>query len=412
MKVYVEGYGCALNISDTEKIIGLLKKNRFAIVDKPSEADAVIINTCAVKLPTENRMIRRIRELISETNAKILVFGCLTAINPDRIPKNRRVVVVGTKLSELAKLLNLREKNVEFSPELEEVKFNPCVAIVPIARGCLGNCSYCAVKFARGKLQSYAVDSIVRKIRKELKKSREVWLTAEDTACYGFDIGTNLAELLKKILKIRGDYRIRIGMMNVNNLKLFLDEFLDVFEDKRIYKFLHLPVQSGSNRILKLMNRNYTANEFVEVVERIKKKFPEITLSTDVIVGFPTETEEDFKKTVALLKKIRATKVNISRYGVRPNTEAAKMEQIIERTKKERSRKLTKLCRELAFKENKKMVGRIEKILISAKGRDCLIGRTKNYKQVIVKENCKFCEFAKVKIVEARAYYLIGKLVE
>ena len=415
MHVFVEGYGCSLNRSDTEQVQGFLESQGFILVEKPENAGLIVINTCAVKEQTETKMLRRIKELnavAKKGKAVLVVFGCLPKINSKAIADiSEKIVQLGPSLEELASFLQLPPQ--KFSPELEEKKSSSIVSIIPIARGCLGNCSYCSVRSARGSLKSYSVSELNKKFKKAIKGSKEIWLTAQDCGCYGFDIGTNLAELLKELLKSEGEFRIRIGMANPGHLKKFLKEYLELFEDKRLYRFFHIPVQSGSNSVLRQMNRGYKKEDFLEIVKVIRNRFPNATISTDIIVGFPGESEDDFKQTLFLVKEAKPDTVNISRFGARPSTLAEKMPvQLHGRVKKKRSRELTLLCKEIALERNKGFVGLVQKILVNEKGKgNTFVGRTQDCKPVAVKENL-FGKFAKVKITKALSTHLLGKVIK
>jgi MiaB-like tRNA modifying enzyme len=414
MKAFVEGFGCSLNRADTEQIKGFLERNGFELVSKPENAKLLIINTCAVKEQTQSKMLRRIRELsglAEKTSAMLVVFGCLPKIDPGSVKRiSPKIAMAGPSLEELAGLLGLPGHS--FSPSLEEKRSSKWVSIIPVARGCLGQCAYCCVKNARGALKSYPIEGINRKFRKAIKETPEVWLTAQDCGCYGLDLGTSLAELLEALLENKGDFRIRVGMANPQHLSGFLGQYLALFKDPRLFRFFHLPVQSGSSKVLKKMNRHYTREGFLRMTKAIRGLYPEVTISTDVIVGFPGETKEDFEKTVSLLKKAKPDIVNISRFGARPLTLAEKMPgQLHGRIKKERSRALTKLCREISLERNSEMLGRTELVLFDEPGKKgTFVGRTQNYKPVAVK-NAKLGRFQKVKIKRAFPTFLEGEAV-
>ncbi|MFH1586408.1 MAG: tRNA (N(6)-L-threonylcarbamoyladenosine(37)-C(2))-methylthiotransferase [Candidatus Diapherotrites archaeon] len=408
MKFHVEGYGCSLNRSDTEKIRHFLSKHNCTIypLDK---AETIIINTCAVKEPTEFKMLNRIRELkkISDSNnAELIVFGCLAGMNAAKVMEiSKDIILIPPSLEELARHLGIEE--TEFSPAIESIRENEFVAIIPISRGCRNNCSYCGVKQVRGELKSYGIKELKENFTKEIARPCEVWLTAQDTADYGFDLGNSLPELLGQLLEIEGNYMIRIGMMNPKNLMRIKDELIPLMQDERVYKFLHIPVQSGSDRILKAMKRNYIAAEFLSLAKELKEKIPGLNISTDVIVGFPGESKDDFKKSVELLKELKPGVVNISRYGDRPNTAAEKMDgKIHGRDKKARSRELSSLCREIFLGENKAMEGKTLKIFVSEKGpKGGFVGRNLSYKPVVIGKDL-MGKMAKVKILRAHPFYL------
>jgi len=351
MKIYASVYGCPSNIADCEMALGLLQETGFEIVDDSGKSDLNIIFTCIVKTPTEQRMVQRIQQL-TKTGKPLIVAGCMPKTSQRAIEKiNPNASLLGPDSIEHivdAVRAALEGKKVIFvgderktKPGLPRVRKKESIGIVPISIGCLSDCSYCAVKFARGKLKSYPIEKIVQDVEALVKDGcKEIWLTSQDNGCYGLDIGTSLAELLEEVCKIKDDFKIRVGMMNPMHIKKFLDELVDAYKNEKIMKFLHLPMQSGSDRILQTMKRGYTVVKFEKIVERLKKEIPNLFLSTDVIVGFPGESDEDFQATVALMKKIKPGKVNVSKFGARAGTKAAKMKQIPTKTINERSKNL------------------------------------------------------------------------
>ncbi len=408
---FLETHGCSMSKNESEMVKGYLEQQGLIEVNSVKKADFVLINACGVKEVTENRMIKRIRELnvLKKKNAKLIVFGCLPRINPERIKKiDSSIFLAGPSLKEVSELVNVPE--LEFAPLVPVKKFNKFISIISISNGCLSNCTYCATINARGRLKSYSIQEIKKKFEKELKTGvREFWLTSQDTGCYGFDLGVTIVDLLKELLLVEGDFRIRVGMMNPIHLKKFVNDYLDLFNDERLFKFIHLPVQSGSNKILKAMNRGYSRQDFLKLVKKIRRAQPLVTISTDVIVGFPGESEKDFLETISVLEESKPEIVNISRYGVRPNTIAAKMpNQIHGRVKKQRSRVLTKLCEKYSLNANKKLVGSVQTILVSETGRkNNFIGRTSNYRPVAVKKDVRN-HFVSVKIISAKKSFVSG----
>ncbi|HDN90868.1 MAG TPA: tRNA (N(6)-L-threonylcarbamoyladenosine(37)-C(2))-methylthiotransferase, partial [Candidatus Aenigmarchaeota archaeon] len=313
MKIFVKTFGCALNQHDSEVIKGILASNGHELTEDLEDAEVVVVNTCAVKQPTENKVINFLKKLASR---KVIVSGCLPLVNLERLRRETEVKVIlgpspGEKILLALEKLRKGETFIEVEPsmpslEAPKIRKNPIIEIIPISYGCLGSCSYCCVRFARGKLRSYKPEEIVGRVRKAILEGvKEIWLTSQDTGAYGLDIDSDLPSLLSRILEVNGDFYVRIGMMNPENLKRIFDEFLEVFEDRRIFKFLHLPIQSGDNRILKLMNRRYKIEEVEEMISEFRKKFKELTLETDVICGFPGEGEEEFKHTLDFLRRVK-----------------------------------------------------------------------------------------------------------
>ena len=231
----------------------------------------------------------------------------------------------------------------------EQKENNDLVEIVPINEGCLNTCSFCKTKQARGILFSYSIESIKEVVKSAVNRGvKEIYLTSQDTACYGFDIGTNLPELLKELISVKGNYKIRIGMMNPWHLRKIKKELFEVIKNRRIIKFLHIPVQSGSEKVLENMKRMHSVKEFEKIAEEFRKKFPrkkfpDSTIATDIIVGYPTEKEEDFEQTLKLIKKVKPEVLNISAFSSRPKTPASKLKQLSSEVIKERTRRLNKL---------------------------------------------------------------------
>lgn len=410
---YIEGYGCTLNMGETQQISGFLKNHGFSKVFDITKADFIIINTCSVKMVTEQRMLSRIKKLINmkKNSAKIFVVGCLGATNPSEIKAiNENLVVLDTKLENLCKALGLEEHS--FSPRIIADKFHKTISIIPISVGCLSNCTYCATKIARNKLQSYSIKDINSAFRRALRSSKEIHITSQDLGCYGFDIKTNLPELIKKLLENKGNFRIRLGMMSLEHFQKIKFDLLPLFEDKRLYNFLHLPVQSGSDKILKNMRRLYKASDFIKEVEFVRNLIPDMTISTDIIVGFPQETQEDFNKTIELIKKTKPDVINIARFGKRKGTIAANMcGQLTEPQKKKRSRELSLVCKQILLDKNKDLLNKKFEVLVCEKAKgNYFTARTNNYKPVLVKSG--FDSFVEVQIDEVFANFSKGKIIK
>ena len=417
MKVYLEVYGCTANKSDASLILGLLKEKHHEIVKKMDDADVLILLTCTVIGTTEQRMLSRLR-IFEKTGKKIIVAGCMTSVQFELI----RSVVPDAKLLQpqyshhIIDLLN--DKSVTFKEENKtrfSKHFDELTAPISIAEGCMSSCSYCITSLARGKLKSYPINEIAEDVCSALKQGcKEIQLTAQDTGSYGLDTGQNLGNLLSEVCKIKGEYRIRVGMMNPYTALKNLDSIIQTYADPKIYKFLHLPVQSGDNEILQKMNRKYNVEDFLQIIKKFRKKYPDITISTDVIVGFPTETDEQFKNTVDLLNKIKSDIVNITRYSARPYTKAKTLEgRVKTEIVKERSRILTEFCSKVSKENNQRHIGKNYKVLITEKGKkNTFVGRAENYKPVVIKEKVRFGDFYEVKITNAETTYLVGNLIK
>lgn len=399
--VFIKTFGCTLNQRDGEDIVTGMD---VAVCEK--NADILIINTCGVKEQTETKIYKYIRDNILQLIGKeIIVTGCLVDINSQAL----KTLLPGARLygvKEKDALLKYLEK---YKNKAKQITKKEITKAIIIANGCLGNCSYCAVKLARGKLKSKSIEEVIKEIKTAVKNdAKEILLTAQDTACYGLDINSSLTELLREAVKIDWDFKIRLGMGNPQYLELHKTEIVDIFKSKKLYKFLHIPLQSGSDRILKDMHRNYTKNSYLALIKYFKKNICGLTLATDIIVGYPTETEKEFLETLEVIRECKFDVVNISRFSRRKGIEASRHKELAGAIKKQRSRRATKLCYEIALDNNKKFIGKRRVVVITCLGKNnTSIGRTKEYKQVVVSGRHKLGEKINVKIKSARVGYLI-----
>jgi MiaB-like tRNA modifying enzyme len=397
-RVFVKSFGCSTNKADGEFIEGCLLSEGYKITDRVEDADVLVYNTCAVKTPTENRVIDVLKK--APKTKKIIVTGCLPLINFDRLKREicfngALGPAPGTKIVEAVQRVTRNERVIlldgEAKPglELPRCSRNPILSIVPVSYGCLGACSYCCVVFARGRLRSYSIDEIVERVKSDLASgAREVWLTSQDMACYGRDIGVTLTDLLEEICNIEGDFLVRIGMMTPNYVLDILDRLVEAYKHRKIFKFLHLPVQSGDNEVLRRMQRFYAVEEFSQIVAKFRKAIPKLTLATDVICGFPGETAEAFEKTLHLMEKVKPDIVNISKFFPRPNTPAQKLEPKIPPNEiKARSKKMAELVSKIALEKNQAWIGWKGEALIDEKGTKpgSWVGRNFAYKPIVVK---------------------------
>ena len=420
VRVHVESYGCTRNRADGEIMEAILVRSGYELAETPESADYVVVNTCAVKDPTEKHMRERIKELI-DSGKRVIVTGCLTHVNPSAIDPRVSGILGVKSIDRIAEAIDVaergrklisvegwRERSID-KLELPRLWKSGVAFVVPISEGCLNACTYCATRFARGVLKSYRPELVVRWVKEALARGyREIQLSSEDTGCYGFDIGTNLAQLLDEITAIEGDFRVRVGMMNPNHAIKILDELIEAYGSGKVYKFLHLPVQSGDNEILRRMGRNYTVEEFEEIVREFRRKVPGLNLNTDIIVGFPGETDEAFENTLGLVKRVRPDKINVSRYSPRPGTIAAKWKQLPGWKVKERSRLLHRLRLQIAYEINRSYVGKTLEVLVHGAGKKGgTEGRTFNYKEIILDAG-EPGEFTSVLVEWVGSMYLKG----
>ncbi|MEM4297746.1 MAG: tRNA (N(6)-L-threonylcarbamoyladenosine(37)-C(2))-methylthiotransferase [Nitrososphaerota archaeon] len=421
-KVYLESYGCSANLADSEIMGGLLQRAGYEISSSPQESDVNIIVTCTVKTSTANRMVHRLKQL-SRLGKPLVVAGCMPLTERYAVEKiHPSASLLGpdsiTKVVECVEATVRGEKKVildRLGPKLllPRIRHRPIVGIVEISSGCLDRCSFCQVKLARADLVSYPPEAIVKEVEEAVRDGcKEIWLTSQDNGCYGKDIGTSLAELLRQVCEVKGDFWVRVGMMNPTHVKDRVDEFLDAYAHEKVFKFLHLPVQSGSDRLLRLMNRRYTVKDFLNIVERFRQKFPQVTLSTDIIVGFPTEGEDDFELTMKLIKTIEPDVVNLSKFGSRPGTVAAKMPQVDPNTIKERSLKLHRLIKEASLKKNRSWIGWRGEALVDEMVKGAWLARNFAYKPILLYEGLALGEKVSVEVIDATANCLVGKVLE
>jgi MiaB-like tRNA modifying enzyme len=422
-RVYVKSFGCSANLADGEVIAGCLSEAGFELVEEPEDAEFLVYNTCAVKSPTENRILDILRK--APRDRRLVVTGCLPVINFERLEREVAFDGVtgpapGAMIVDVLGRVAAGEKVVSLGDvsgsglHLPRVPVNPVVSVVPINYGCLGDCAYCCVHFARGRLRSNTVDEVVERVRRDVASDvKEFWLTSQDTACYGKDLGTGLAELLARVCEVEGDFFVRVGMMNPDHVLGMLDELVEAYKHEKVFKFLHLPVQSGDDKVLRLMNRRYTVNEFRKVVEAFRDQAPRLTLSTDVICGFPGESREAFEQTKKLVAEVQPDIVNVSKFFARPGTPAEKLPPLAPRELNRRSRELAELSRRISFEKNRAWLGWEGRVLFDEKGKEgSWMGRNFAYKPVVVKTGeCLLGRFVQVRVVEAFSTYLEAEIV-
>jgi MiaB-like tRNA modifying enzyme len=295
---------------------------------------------------------------------------------------------------------------------LPKVRLNPVVGIVEIASGCMCECTFCQTKLSKGDLTSYRIGDIVRQVKTEINDGcKEVWLTSTDNGCYGFDINTDLPTLIDTVVDIPHDFKVRVGMMNPMYMTRIKDNLIKSFDSDKVYKFLHIPVQSGSNRVLNDMKRGHTVETFRDIVKKARDRFPDFTISTDVIVGFPSETHEDFEKTVELLEDTRPDIVNLSKYSARPGTEAAEWEQIDVLEVKKRSKKIFEIINQISLENNQKWIGWKGEVLFDEKTDEGIKGRNFAYKSIFVDDSVEIGQTHTVEITNVSLHSLVGKIV-
>ena len=415
MKFYLETYGCAANFGNSLD----LKAALIEMGHRPAseaDADAVIVNTCVVTEKTERKIIRRLGQL---QGTRLVVAGCLPAALPESLLRIERRRSMGplkaASAKEIADLFDDQACQNDARPPPEHTRLGDrqdCCGIVNIAEGCNGGCSYCIVRRARGRLISRAPEAVVDAVRKMVRSGvTEVQLTAQDTAAYGSERETNLPQLLGMVAQIPGNFMVRLGMMNPDSARSIQGDLIEAMHSPKIYRFLHIPVQSGSNRILESMGRRYRASDFLDMARSFRANFKDLSINTDIIVGFPGEKDDDFKETMDLIVALQPDKVNITRFSQRPGTPAARLYDMPDRIKKDRSRLLSRLWLEIAARRNSRYERRTLEALVTECGRGgTMKARSANYAGIVIYGAPRLGSMCKVDIVGSNSFYLKGLL--
>jgi len=419
MKFCLKTYGCKRNRADSELMRGILSSDFKESSEK--EADLVILNSCGVVEKTERKILKEALAL-KEKGKKVIISGCLPLISFEACRGIADGLVGPTNVSsvaEVAEKVMKGEKGIIIENEITD-KAELCSgkkrtdkdtssAIVSISEGCLGSCSYCITRFARKRLNSFERRNIVKEIEGALSSGfKEIQLTSQDLAVYNMDKGKqDLPGLLEDISGIEGDFRVKLGMMNPGHAKKILKGLLSAYGSDKLYKFIHLPLQSGDDELLKKMNRGYSVSDFEKIVSAFRKEFKESIIATDIIVGHPLETEESFKRTVALIKKVKPEVLHIFKFSKRKGTPDSNLKDLPDRIKKDRSRIISELFEKYNLEKNKRYKGKKMDVLIVEKRKGKYLARTDSGRAVVL-EKGKIGERVEVKIVDYRWNYLIA----
>lgn len=434
---YIMTMGCSLNENDSEKIAGMLEKMGYQRTQQMEEADFIVFNTCCVRENAEDKLYGKLGEakkVKEKRQAIIAISGCMMQEKHviEKLNKSYPFVdlIIGThtlhKLPEDLYYLLVQKKSIQDIQHIDGEIYegvpikrkSSTKALVTIMYGCNNFCTYCIVPYVRGRERSRKPSSILAEI-KELAKDgyKEVTLLGQNVNSYQGDGENgiyNFADLLRSIQEIDG---IEVIHFISPHPKDFTDEVIQAIHDcPKVSRILHLPLQSGSSRVLKLMNRKYTKEQYLQLVKKIRAKIPDIVFSTDIIVGFPNETEEDFEDTLDVVKQVNFEQVFMFLYSKRVGTPAAEMEnQIPDQVKHERFNRLKKLVEDQMAQNNQKYLHTKQRILvegISKNNPDMLTGRTKTNK-VVIFEGDKDCigNMVTVEIVSEHMWYLKGEMV-
>ena len=434
LKYYILTMGCQLNENDSEKLSGIIEEMGYEKIDEMQDADLILFNTCCVRENAEDKLFGKLGEAkkVKEKNEAIIAIGgCMMQEKhiQEKINKSYPFydIIFGThtlhKFAEdLYKVLYEKhriEDVIDVDGEIYEglpIKRNDKVkASVTIMNGCNNFCTYCIVPYVRGRERSRRKEDILNEINElALQGYKEVTLLGQNVNSYKDEKGYKFANLLEDVCKIEG---IEVIKFVSPHPKDFTDDVIEVIaNNKKISRIMHLPLQSGSSNVLKKMNRKYTKEQYLELVEKIKKQIPDIVFSTDIIVGFPGETEEDFEDTLDVVKKVNFEQVFMFIYSKRVGTPAAKIEeQIPEEIKHKRFDRLKKLVEDQMQENNKKYIGTVQELLVEGESKtneNMLTART-NTNKVVVFEGSKelINKIVKVKITEDAMWYLRGEVV-
>lgn len=418
MKVKAITLGCKVNTYESEYILSLFKSRGYTVTD--DRADIYIINTCTVTNTSDSKSRKTINKIIRENkDAVIVAMGCFIQANPTyneegisiilgNHDKSKVVDLVEEYLKTHRQIKNISTKlDQEFEDMYIENMNSQTRAFVKIQDGCENYCSYCIIPFVRGKCRSKNKDLVLKEIKELVKNNyHEIVLTGIHTGHYGVDINTSFVDLLKEIIEIPNLDRLRISSIEITELT---SEFLDLLKSTNIIvDHLHIPLQSGSDTILKLMNRKYLTKDYEEIIKKIRDIRPDISITTDLIVGFPNETDELFEETKEFIKKIKFSKIHVFPYSARKGTKASVMpNQVSSIDKKKRIIEIIKLSEELEKDYMKKFIDKELEVLIETNHDNYSIGHTGNYLQVKINKNVKPNAFIKVVPKKMEYPYLI-----
>jgi len=436
---FIRTFGCQMNEVDSEVMERLLERAGYGKIDSPEGADVIILNTCSVRQHAEDRALgyvaalKRVRE--ENPSAVFVLAGCVAQRLKSRIFDRAPFVniVLGTdNILELPKLIETaikkpRERFLATEvrgdlPRLEEgfwssstygcARSSELTGLVTIMRGCNNFCSYCIVPYVRGRERSRTLEDIVSEVEQKVAGGcKEITLLGQNVNSYNFN-SSDFADLLMEVEKVDGLERVRFMTSHPKDVP---EKLINTMRDSsKICEHLHLPAQSGSNRILAGMNRGYTRGQYLELIEKIRREIPKISVTTDLMVGFPGETEEDFQDTLNLVKDVEFDGAFTFKYSSRPETGAAKWKDAVPlKTKKERLAKLNEICEKMALEKNRRLVGRVEEVLVErvAPREKKLVGRTRSNKTVFFPGPGKSIgKLLPVEIERAYTWSLMGKV--
>ncbi len=431
-KVYIETYGCQMNLADSEVVLSILKNKGYEIAENEKDANVILINTCSVRENAEQRVLGRLGNLKklkkNRDDAVIGVIGCMAERLRDKLMKSNLSVdlVVGPdeyrKLPEYldmafngAKAIGVRLSKTETYDDIVPYREDGLSAWISVMRGCDKFCTYCVVPFTRGRERSRSLRSVVNEVRElSARGFREVTLLGQNVNSYN-DNGNDFADLLRAVAQVDENLRVRFTTSHPQDLS---DKLLEtIAENHNICKYIHLPVQSGSNRILELMNRTYTIEHYLGIIERARELMPGVAFSTDIIAGFPTETEEDHKMTLDVLREVRYDGAFMFKYSPREGTKAYRMEDDVpEEVKTRRLNEIIELQQKISAEINRGLIGKEEIVLVegfSRKSEEDFSGRTDTNKIAVFPKKTGITrgDYVRIRITDATSATLKGEVV-
>ena len=400
MKIYFESYGCTLQKSESSLYLNkLLQDKNNRVVDNPADADISLIGTCVVIKHTEDKMVKRISAL-EKTTGKVQVLGCLATVNGNTIE------------SENIEVLKPREFRSFYEGALDDIEIRSDIYDgIPINQGCTGSCNFCISHIARGRLLSRPVDKIVNQVNMELDRNiREIRISSLDTAAYGKDIGVDLADLVNKITAVNRDFYLRIGMLEPRNTYDILPKLVPAYSSSKVFKFLHIPVQSADNAVLDAMNREYSIEEAESVWKKFIDTYPDMSIATDIILGYYNDSRAGFEKTLEFLEKYKPDIINVTRFSPRPYTKDYSKTPLNSNLMKEWSREIIDLHAIQMEKKLDRFLGKEERVMVTEDGKKgTMVARDINYRPVVLQGNYKKYSEVYCKIVGHGSNYLIGE---
>ena len=434
LKYHILTMGCSLNENDSEKICGMLEKMNYTQTENINEANFIVFNTCCIRENAEDRLFGKlgeVKKIKKENNAIIAIGGCMMQQEHIIQKLNESYpyvdIIFGThtlhklpentykRLNKARKIEDVLDIDGKVYEDLPIKRRDKVKAQVTIMYGCNNFCSYCIVPYVRGRERSRKPESILKEINELASQGyKEIMLLGQNVNSYNGGEEYGFAKLLFEINKIEGIERIRFISPHPKD---FTDDVINaIAKCEKVCKSVHLPLQSGSTNVLKVMNRKYSKEQYLELAYKIKEKIPNVALTTDIIVGFPGETEEDFEDTLDVVEKLKFDQVFMFIYSRRKGTVADKMEnQIPEEIKHKRFDRLKSLVESQIEENNKKYVGTVQKVLIdgtSKTNQNTLSGRTDSNKVVVIDADKKYIDqIVEVKIIEDCMWYLKGEII-